>query len=79
MTFPWTIIIAVVVLLLALTIKLLLSEIVEAENVFLCIVGGFFLIYIAAAIMIGFLDPKRIANQDSFLENVPVEASSPPS
>lgn len=79
MAFPWTIVIALAILLMALVLKLLLSKIIEEENVFLCVVGGFLLIYVAAAVLIGFLVPKRIANQDSFLENGSVEASSPPS
>lgn len=62
MAIPWGIIIAVFVLGLAYLIKDFLANIIEDEHTFLAIIGGFLVIYIFAAAMVGSLNPLTLVS-----------------
>lgn len=68
-TFPWTLLVASIILLFALLIKHLFEGVIEDEHTFLGIIGIFLLCYIAAAVAIGTLDPLRL---------LPTEVSASP-
>lgn len=63
MPFPWAILIALIVLAFAYFIKHVLMHVLEDENSFLMIIGVFFVVYIAASVAVGSLNPVTIVNQ----------------
>ncbi|MDQ7814702.1 MAG: hypothetical protein RDU25_02795 [Patescibacteria group bacterium] len=57
MTFPWSLLIAGVVLTFAYLIKHVFSDALEEEKSFVWIAASFFVVYIIAAIAMSFLNP----------------------
>lgn len=55
--FPWSILIAFIVLILAHSIKYFVNHVVEDDHTYLGVIGVFFLIYIVAALAINTLNP----------------------
>lgn len=56
-TFPWSLLIAGVVLLFAYLIHKVFSDALEEEKSFVWIAAAFFVVYIIAAIAMSFLNP----------------------
>ncbi len=57
MTFPWSLLIAGIVLAFAYLIKHVFSETLEDEKSFVWIAASFFVVYILAALAMSFLNP----------------------
>lgn len=60
MSIPWGILISLIVVLFAVLIKYIFSEVLEDEHVFLGVIGIFLAIYIAAAVAVGALNPLQL-------------------
>lgn len=55
--FPWSILIALIILMLAHSIKYFINTVVEDEHTYLGAIGIFFILYIVAALAINTLNP----------------------
>lgn len=68
MTIPWGVLVAFFVLGLAYLIKSFLAEIIENEHTFLAIIGGFLIVYIFAALIVGSLNPITLVSTQVFAD-----------
>ncbi len=71
---PWALIIAIIVLILAYTIKKI-DHVVEEDHPFMMLIGAFFALYIVAALAVYTLNPRTNTNE-VFAESSVVDISA---